>query len=241
MLYIDYKASNVRMNWKISGRKRSWYNRGINIPAFSWRTKNISKVGRCPGRDSNGAPIKYKSRELPLSQTARCPLRESSRDFLSHYTEWTIRVPNNYQNMHRSAHLTHSTCLSKNGLNTTPYSLLPFHWPRSVCEHSHVRFISVVQCIMYSIQRTSQNKVYELPNRITLYCLFLNWSLRREPLFFRHNQRYSCFQFCIQRVCSKGQWTYLETYNKKSRLMKDIKGRIRYYVPFYSLNTIAYL
>jgi hypothetical protein len=35
---------------------------------------------------------------------------------------------------------------------------------------------------------------------------------------------------------------YFETYNKKSRLMKDIKGRIRYhYVPFYSLNTIAYL
>jgi hypothetical protein len=82
------------MKWKASGRKRSWYNRGINIPAFSSRTKNITEDGRCPGRDSNRAPIKYKSQALPLNQTAWWPWRESSRDFLSNYTDWTIRVRN---------------------------------------------------------------------------------------------------------------------------------------------------
>jgi hypothetical protein len=60
-------------NWKGWGRKRPWptleYYTGIFVEKLSKTTKNLSHHSRRAGRDSNRAPLKYKSEALPIEST----------------------------------------------------------------------------------------------------------------------------------------------------------------------------
>jgi hypothetical protein len=74
---VQRRCSDERwmLNWKGSGRKRSWINRST-IQAFSWRcwrkpTRELSRYIRCLGRDPNWTPPEYVSRPLPVGYCVR--------------------------------------------------------------------------------------------------------------------------------------------------------------------------
>lgn len=61
----------LKMNWKRSGRQRSFLNGGTYCPGncpkrLNTTTKNLGKDSRYPGRDSNPESPKFNSSILPL-------------------------------------------------------------------------------------------------------------------------------------------------------------------------------